>query len=113
MQVMKNEFERRDANATRIVIGSITTAMSIIVVAIMYAALSNQMQRISTLPAIKVSAPEVPIAISDVVQLLSGGPLMTVVFVENDGVVNAVWFDLESRFHEGSFPAFVLAKKTF
>ena len=44
------------------------------------------------------------ISIGDTVQLKSGGPVMTVVYVDSDGNMDCAWFDGEEK-KTGSFPA--------
>ena len=44
-----------------------------------------------------------PLSIGDVVQLKSGGPIMTVVYVDSDGNIDCVWFDNTEK-KTGSFP---------
>lgn len=48
--------------------------------------------------------------IGDVVQLMSGGPIMTVVRVEKDNCYFCQWFDNKDIVHERTFPANALSR---
>lgn len=50
-----------------------------------------------------------PFAPGDVVQLKSGGPIMTVAFLGVDGDVNVTWFD-KNEPKNGRYPPAVLTK---
>jgi len=48
--------------------------------------------------------------VGDVVQLLGGGPNMTVEKVDPDNTISAVWFDEQDQLSRGWFPFTVLRR---
>jgi uncharacterized protein YodC (DUF2158 family) len=60
---------------------------------------------LSSIPARSQQAPE--FARGDIVQLRSGGPLMTVLVMKN-GLVNVLWTDNDGEPHDVTYPVGVL-----
>ena len=71
------------------------------------AALILGISALSSIPVRSETAPE--FARGDLVQLRSGGPLMTVLVMKG-GLVNCLWTDYDGQPHDVTFPVGVLQK---